>query len=105
MNPNAFKAQNIGLMHRWVKIPVAMKYSGLCRNAIYDLLGTGALRSFLHKTDPSSRWGVRLISLDSLDDYLEACADQVEGQPVRIPKKPPFFSLEKRMVTLAEARP
>jgi hypothetical protein len=78
MNPNAsnaFKGESGELRPRWVKVPVAVKYSGLCRNALYDLLGTGALRSFLHKTDPSSRWGVRLISLDSIDHYLEACAD------------------------------
>ncbi len=53
----------------WIRIPDAVRISGICRSAIYELINSGAIRSFAHKKR-GAVLGQRLISYDSLVDYL-----------------------------------
>lgn len=58
------------LKPEWVRIPDAVRVSGICRSAIYELISSGAIRSFSHRKR-GSVLGQRLISYDSLINYLE----------------------------------
>ena len=54
----------------WVRVPEAVKISGLGRSSIYELIGAGKIKTF-SKRARGSRRGVRLISYDSLLEFLE----------------------------------
>jgi hypothetical protein len=54
----------------WVRVPEAVNVSGLSRSSIYELIGSGKIKSFSNRARGSQR-GIRLISYDSLIDYLE----------------------------------
>ena len=54
----------------WVRVPEAVKISGLCRSSIYELIGAGKIKSF-SKRDRGALRGIRLISYDSLVEFLE----------------------------------
>jgi predicted DNA-binding transcriptional regulator AlpA len=54
----------------WIRVPDAVRISGICRSAIYELIKTGAIKSFSHRKR-GKILGQRLISYDSLVDYLE----------------------------------
>lgn len=56
---------------RWGKKPMAARYSGLSVRLIDDLVARDIVRSSLVR-QPGCARGVRLIDLDSLDDYIEA---------------------------------
>ncbi len=57
------------LKPEWIRVPDAVRISGICRSAIYELINAGAVRSFSHKKR-GAILGQRLISYDSLVDYL-----------------------------------
>jgi predicted DNA-binding transcriptional regulator AlpA len=57
------------LKPEWIRVPDAVRISGICRSAIYELINSGAIRSFSHKKR-GAVLGQRLISYDSLVDYL-----------------------------------
>jgi hypothetical protein len=54
---------------RWSKVEGAVRYSGICRSKIYELIRRGAIRSACLREEANSR-GTRLIHLRSLDDYI-----------------------------------
>jgi predicted DNA-binding transcriptional regulator AlpA len=54
----------------WIRVPDAVRISGICRSAIYELIKTGAIKSFSHRKR-GKILGQRLISYDSLVDYLD----------------------------------
>jgi len=54
----------------WVRIPEAVKVSGLSRSSLYELIGSGKIKSFSNRARGSQR-GIRLISYDSLLGFLE----------------------------------
>jgi len=55
----------------WVRIPEAIRLSGLCRSTIYNLIAAGKVKSFTNKVQPDCQRGTRLISYASLVAYLE----------------------------------
>ncbi len=55
----------------WVRIPEAIRLSGLCRSTIYNLIAAGKVKSFTNKVQPDCQRGTRLISYASLVSYLE----------------------------------
>ena len=57
----------------WLRVPEAILVSGLCRSAIYELIADGRLESFSHSQKGAKR-GVRLISYDSLIQFLDRSA-------------------------------
>jgi len=54
----------------WVRVPEAVKVSGLSRSSIYELIASGKIKSFSNRARGSQR-GIRLISYDSLLGFLE----------------------------------
>ncbi len=55
----------------WVRVPDAVRLSGLCRSTIYSLISSGRIKSFSNKINRDCQRGTRLISYDSLVSYLE----------------------------------
>jgi len=55
----------------WLRIPEAVRVSGLCRSSIYNLITNKKVKSFTNKIQPDSQRGTRLISYSSLVEYLE----------------------------------
>ena len=55
----------------WVRVPEAIRLSGLCRSTIYNLITAGKIKSFTNKVQPDCQRGTRLISYASLVAYLE----------------------------------
>lgn len=61
------------LKPEWIRVPDAVRISGICRSAIYELINSGAIKSFSHRKR-GKVLGQRLISYDSLVSYLtHAC--------------------------------
>jgi hypothetical protein len=55
----------------WLRIPDAVRLSGLGRSTIYNLLGSGCLKSVAVRKRGCQR-GIRLISADSLRAYIQS---------------------------------
>jgi hypothetical protein len=77
----------------WLRIPDAIKISGLSRSSIYDLITTEMVRSFCHKKSGATR-GVRLISYDSLVKYLNAAAKAAQSNKKTSPPPKPISTIE-----------
>jgi Helix-turn-helix domain len=61
----------VTLNPRWLRIPAAVKYSGLSRSRLYELLSEGTIRSICVKSQKWARRGVRLIDRESIDLFME----------------------------------
>jgi hypothetical protein len=61
----------VTLHPRWLRIPAAVKYSGLSRSRLYELLSQGRIRSICLKSQKSAQRGVRLIDRESIDLFME----------------------------------
>jgi hypothetical protein len=57
------------LKPEWVRIPDAMKFSGIGRSRLYQLIGAGRVRSVCLRERQKVR-GIRLVSVKSLHDYI-----------------------------------
>jgi hypothetical protein len=58
----------------WIRLPEAVRVSGLCKSSIWELIMAGKIKSFSHRKRGAVR-GQRLISYDSLLSYLNAAAE------------------------------
>jgi predicted DNA-binding transcriptional regulator AlpA len=61
----------VTLNPRWLRIPAAVKYSGLSRSRLYELLSDGKIRSICVKSQKWAQRGVRLIDRESIDLFME----------------------------------
>jgi hypothetical protein len=61
----------VTLNPRWLRIPAAVKYSGLSRSRLYELLSEGSIRSICVKSQKWAQRGVRLIDRESIDLFME----------------------------------
>jgi predicted DNA-binding transcriptional regulator AlpA len=61
----------VTLNPRWLRIPGAVKYSGLSRSRLYELISEGRIRSICVKSQKWARRGVRLIDRESIDLFME----------------------------------
>jgi hypothetical protein len=57
------------LQPRWLKVPVAVSYSGINRARLYILMAEGQIKSASVRSRGSSR-GIRLVDRLSLDEFL-----------------------------------
>jgi hypothetical protein len=57
----------------WLRLPDAIRVSGIGRSTLYSLLGSGSVKSALIRKRGCQR-GIRLISADSLRAYIESFA-------------------------------
>lgn len=64
----------------WIRVPDAVHLSGLSRSKTYELIASGAIKSFSQRQRGAQR-GVRLISYDSVIDYLESAYRAASTSP------------------------
>jgi hypothetical protein len=57
------------LRPRWMKVPAAVRYSGLSRAKLYILLASGEIRSASVRIKGKDR-GIRIIDRESIDKFL-----------------------------------
>jgi hypothetical protein len=62
----------VTLNPRWLRIPSAVKYSGLSRSRLYELIGQGRIKSICLKSRNGASRGVRLIDRESVDLFMES---------------------------------
>jgi hypothetical protein len=68
----------VTLNPRWLRIPSAVKYSGLSRSRLYELLGQGRIKSIcLNK----ALRGVRLVDRESVDLFMESLQEIAASAP------------------------
>lgn len=68
------RAANAALKPEWMRLPAAVAYSGIGRSSLYALIGENRIRSAVVKKR-GNIMGIRLVSVSSLDDYLNNLAD------------------------------
>ena len=66
------------LKPEWVRVPEAIRVSGLSRSSLYELIASGKIKSFSNRQRGAMR-GIRLISYDGLMAYLENAYQQNSG--------------------------
>jgi predicted DNA-binding transcriptional regulator AlpA len=57
---------------RWLRIPSAVKYSGLSRSRLYELLGQRRIKSISLKSRSNALRGVCLVDRESIDLFMES---------------------------------
>jgi len=65
---------SVTLVPDWLRVPLAVKYSGISRAKLYTYLGTGEIKSFVLKKKGAMR-GTRFVSRISIDSFLNAKAE------------------------------
>jgi predicted DNA-binding transcriptional regulator AlpA len=58
------------LAPRWMRIPTAVKYSGLCRSHLYELIAKQKIKSVCLKSHKLNTRGIRLIDRESIDQLM-----------------------------------
>ena len=61
----------VTLRPRWLRIPSAVKYSGLSRSRLYELIAEGSINSICLKLHRDALRGVRLVDRESVDLFME----------------------------------
>jgi hypothetical protein len=59
----------ITLAPRWLRVPRAVKYSGLSRSKLYELLSDGRIRSICVRSQKGAQRGARLIMREQIDFF------------------------------------
>ena len=70
----------VTLHPRWLRIPAAVKYSGLSRSRLYELLSEGKIRSICLKSHKTAERGVRLLDRESIDSFMLALQTEVVSE-------------------------
>jgi Helix-turn-helix domain len=63
----------------WLRLPDAIRMSGLGRSTLYNLIGSGSIKSVVLRKRGNAR-GRRLINSDSLLKYIESFVEGGEGR-------------------------
>jgi hypothetical protein len=74
----------VTLNPRWLRIPAAVKYSGLSRSRLYELLAKGKIRSICIRANNQTLRGVRLIDREAIDQFMLALQTET-AQPGKEP--------------------
>jgi hypothetical protein len=70
----------VTLNPRWLRIPAAVKYSGLSRSRLYELISEGKIQSICLKSNKRAERGVRLLDRESIDSFMLALQSDVFPQ-------------------------
>jgi hypothetical protein len=70
----------VTLNPRWLRIPAAVRYSGLSRSRLYELISNGKIRSICVKFHKGAERGVRLLDRESIDNFMLAFQTEVVSQ-------------------------
>jgi hypothetical protein len=71
----------VTLNPRWLRIPSAVKYSGLSRSRLYELLAQRRIKSICLKPRNDASRGVRLIDRESVDLFMESLREAASSIP------------------------
>jgi len=71
----------VTLNPRWLRMPSAVKYSGLSRSRLYELLAQGCIKSICLKSHNRALRGVRLVDRESIDQFMESRQEVVSRLP------------------------
>lgn len=64
----------------FLRIPAAVKFSGLGRTTLFAAIADGRLKSKCIR-QPGAIRGIRLISKQAIRDFIESCEDAPEDRP------------------------
>jgi hypothetical protein len=67
----------VTLNPRGLRIPSAVKYSGLSRFWLYELIAEGSIKSICLKSHRDALRGVRLVDRKSVDLFMERLQESV----------------------------
>ena len=67
----------VTLNPRWLRIPSVVKYSGLFRSRLYELIAEGSIKSICLKSHQNASRGVRLVDRESVDLFMERLKESV----------------------------
>jgi hypothetical protein len=67
----------VTLNPRWLRMPSAVKYAGLSRSRLYELLAQGRIKSICLKSRAGALRGVRLVDRESIDLFMESLQEVV----------------------------
>ena len=77
------------LKPEWVRIPDAIRVSGLSRSTLYELISANRIKSFSNREKGTQR-GVRLIHYDSLIGFLDqAYQASIDNDAAAVPAAKP----------------
>ena len=71
----------VTLNPRWLRIPSAVKYSGLSRSRLYELITKGRINSICLKSHRDAARGVRLLDRKSIDRFMESLQEVPSSLP------------------------
>jgi hypothetical protein len=71
MTANTNTSTEAALTPVWLRIPGAVRVSGLGRSRLYELIRDQKIRSKVLKQRRDSQRGIRLISYDSLLEFIK----------------------------------
>jgi hypothetical protein len=71
----------VTLNPRWLRIPSAVKYSGLSRSRLYELLAQGRVRSICLRSRRDAARGVRLVDRESIDRFMVSLQEVASSLP------------------------
>ena len=86
----------VTLNPRWLRIPGAVKYSGLSRSRLYELLAQGRIKSICLKSHKDALRGVRLVDRESIDLFMESL--QESSQDTQLPRPEEVFAPNDSLV-------
>jgi hypothetical protein len=67
------------LQPEWLRLPDAIRFSGIGRSRLYQLIDGGKIRSVCLRDRQKVR-GIRLVSAKSLSDYISSFEGDGKGQ-------------------------
>jgi hypothetical protein len=70
----------VTLNPRWLRIPSAVKYSGLSRSRLYELIAQERIKSICLKSHHKALRGVRLVDRESIDLFMESQVETAVSQ-------------------------
>jgi hypothetical protein len=74
----------VTLAPRWLRVPGAVKYSGLSRSKLYELLSDGRIRSICVRSQKGAQRGVRLIDRESIDSFISDPSEPANTRGVSV---------------------
>jgi len=70
----------VTLSPRWLRIPAAVKYSGLSRSLLYELLSEGKIKSICLKSRKGAIRGIRLLDKEAIDRFMLSHKQEAAGR-------------------------
>jgi hypothetical protein len=84
----------VTLTSRWLRVPGAVKYSGLSRSKLYELLSEGRIRSICVRSQKAAQREVRLVDRES----IAICCNFLVGYGVRHAEAEGMLTLVRPLV-------